>query len=218
MSNHVYGFWEHHLPEWEAEGVETALGDRDFDAGEEPTANEFDFWFDQTWKAFDTLGETIRDYVMLQRFGPEEAILVGTDAGTYDVLETADSRRLAVIQLAVGSYQQLRVSASVIKNNALSTPEATKVRIIWSTAAVSAKTAEWIVYYKAVGTGESFNAGSFSSVTASAVDSAVAHGRVVTEISLPVLTRGKDLILEIGHRGDIDAIDNTVCVHRIEVI
>jgi len=218
MSNHCHGFYEHHLSEWASVGVETAEGSRDFNAGEEPTSAEFDYILDQLFKSVDGLASVIHDYIMPQRFGAEELYLVGADAGSYDSIETADSRRLAVLKLAAGSYEQCRIVGVVVKNNALSTPEVTKVRIVWSTAATIAKTAEWVVKYKAVATGASYTAGAFSEVTAEAADSAIAHGKVVTEISLPVLARGSDLLLEIGHQGDIDDITNDICVHRVEVI
>lgn len=218
MSNHVHGFYEHHLPQWEATGVETAEGDRDFNAGEEPTSAEFDYFFDQVFKAIDGLCEVIHDYILPQRFTPEALQLVGEDAGSYDALTAADDHRIPVIILAAGAYQQLSLHAVIVKDQTLSTPEETKVRIVWSTAAAISRTAEWIVYYKSVAAGESATAGSFSSVSESASDSAVSHGLVVTEVELPVLTRGEIVFLEIGHRGDIDDIINDVCVHRIEVI
>jgi len=217
MSNHPFGFIEHHFPEWEAVGTETPEGSRDFQAGEEPTEKEFDYILDQLHKFADALCAAIRDYVMPQRFNPESMDLVGTDAGTFSLLTTADSRRIPVVQLAAASYQQCRVAARVLKDNTISMPEAMKVVIYWSTASELAKTAEWRVKYRAVGAGEVVT-GSASTISKQAADSAIQHGLVITEVDLVVLTLGKLALLEIGHDGTADDLENDICIHMIEVI
>jgi len=217
VSNHPFGFIEHHFPEWAAIGTETPEGSRDFLTGQEPTEKEFDYLFDQIHKFADALCTAVRDYVMPQRFFPESISLVGTDCGSEDVLTTADSRRLSVIKLAAASYEQCRVTARVLKDNTISTPEATKVVLYWSTAATSAKTAELRVKYVALGAGDVVT-GSASTISKQASDSAVQNGLVVTTVELPVLTLGDLLLLEIGHDGTADDIDNDLCIHLIEVI
>jgi len=217
VSNHPFGFMEHHFSEWAAIGTETPEGSRDFLAGQEPTEKEFDYLFDQIHKFADEILTKIRDYVMPQRFFPESISLVGADSGTENVLTTADSRRLAVVKLAAASYEQCRVTARVLKDNTISTPEETKVVLYWSTAATASKTAELRVKYKALGAGDVVT-GSASTISKQAADSAVQNGLVTTTIDLPVLTLGDLLLLEIGHDGTADDIDNDICIHMIEVI
>jgi len=208
-----------HITPWETTGTETPVGQRDFAAGQEPTAEEFDYHFYYVHKDIADLIDAIDAWLVPQLFRPESIELVGDNAGTFDVIQGADGRDIPVIKLAPGVKQTCQVYAIVRKNNTVGSPAKTKVRIRWSTAATISRTAVFNIKYLAAGDGESLTQ-VMSTIQRQVSDSAVSHGRVTTEVELPVLTQGKTLQVLIEHDGTdpADNMDAEICIHMIEVI
>ena len=208
-----------HLTAWETIGTETAALSRDFAAGQEPTAEEFDYHFYYAQKDISDLIDAIDTWISPQLFRPEAIELVGDDAGTFDILTAVDGRVIPTITLAASSKEVCSVNAIVRKNNAVGTPTKTKVRIRWSTAGTISQTAVFNIKYLAAGDGDNMLAAT-STLQKQASDSTVSHGRVTTEVELIVLTQGESLNIIVEHDGTdpADNIDNAVCIHMIEVI
>lgn len=208
-----------HITEWESTGTETALGERDFSAGQEPTAEEFDYHFYYVWKDVSDLLDAIDTWVLPQLFRPESIELIGDTPGEFSLITADDGRYIPAIKLEAGEIKDCRVRAIVRKSDAVGAPTATIVRIRWSSVGTLAQTAVWNIHYLAAGDDESLIA-AVSTVNKQAEDSTVSHGRVTTEITLPILTQGESLEVIVEHDGTAaaDSIANDIYIHSIEVI
>jgi hypothetical protein len=208
-----------HITEWESAGTETALGQRDFSAGQEPTAEEFDYHFYYVYEDVSNLLDAIETWVMPQIFRPESIELIGDTPGEFELLTGDDGRYIPAIKLETGVSRDCRVRGIVRKSDSVGAPTATIIRIRWSTEGTLEETAVWKIHYLAAGDDESLIA-AVSTVTKQASDSTVEHGRVTTEVTLPVLTQGESLEVIVEHDGTAiaDSISNDIYVHAIEVV
>jgi hypothetical protein len=209
-----------HLSPWESTGAERPVSTRTWIVGQEPPPDHFNFDRYWTQKDVENFVTAVETYLLPQAFYPDGGIsLIGDDAGAFGYIQGATAKYIPVVQLEPGVDQELQVKARVKRNNAVTTPTQTLLRVIWSTAAEEIKTAVFQASVSSVASGSTFT-GTPTVIQKTASDSVVRHGRVVTEIQLGVLVQGNSLDITLAHLGthESDDIASAVCIHAIEVI
>lgn len=206
----------HNTP-WETQGTERALGLRNWQAAEEPPAENFDHAFYWNHQDLVNVIDAIEAQILPERFTPESISAVGPDSGTASSITMAGGQYIPVIKLGATVDESCQVVSRVRCDGTVTTPSVTKVRIIWGSAGTIAKTTKFAVRYLQAGSGATL-AGTMNTVNVTTADSAVSYGRVLTEVDLPVLTQGNTLLLDIQHVGTLDDIVNDVCIFGIEVV
>lgn len=213
------GLLDLYLSPWELAGEERPLGTRKWIVGQEPPpdhANYLQYW---AQKDIENLIDAIEAHLLPQQFYPDAINLIGDAAGLYAWLTGGTGKAIPVIQFEVDADQELQIKARVRRNNAVTTPTQTVLRIIWSSSAEDIRTAVFQASVSSVATGATFT-GTPTTIVKEASDSAVRHGRVVTDIELGVLVQGNSLDITLAHLGTHvdDDMAAAVCIHSVEVI
>jgi|GEM_PF-4520730 len=208
-----------YLSPWESAGVERPESTRTWIVGQEPPPDHFNFDRYWTQKDLANLVDAIEAHLLPQQFYPDAINLIGDDAGLYGWIVGGTGKAIPVIQLEVGEDQELQIKARVRRNNAVTTPTQTVLRVIWSSSAEDIRTAVFQASVSSVATGATFT-GTPTTIVKEASDSAVRHGRVVTDVELGVLVQGNSLDITLAHLGTHvdDDIAAAVCIHSVEVI
>lgn len=202
---------------WETAGTERGVGLRNWQAAEEPPAENFDYHFYWSHKDLENVIDAIEAQILPERFGPEQMSTVGGSGGTAALITMGGGKKMPVILLGASVDEMCQLVSRVRCNNGVTSPTGTQVKIVWGSAGLAVKTTKFAVHYLQAGDGETL-AGTMNTVNATVADVAVSFGRVETVVALPVLVQGKTLMVAVEHLGATDDILNDVAVFNVEVI